>query len=90
MNGPQSLQFLLSLRRSLLERLYSHYEAHQSLMDATRPLKLLLRKNYRTRMEVLRFISAMWYGGPTELEAMSAQTDHDGVPPLQFYVARVS
>ena len=75
--------------RSLLMRLYTHYDIHQSLLDTSRPLCLLLRHNYRTRMEILRFISAIWYGGPSELEAMSSQTDIDAVPPLQFYVARV-
>ena len=80
---------ILLPNRSLLERLYHHYETYQSLIDNSKPLKLPLKLNYRSKMEILRFISAISYGGPHELVARSEQQDVVGVVPLTFYVAQV-
>ncbi len=39
-------------------------------------------------MEILRFISAIFYGGPDRLMARSVHVAVDGVVPLNFYVAQ--
>ena len=59
------------------------------MLDKERPLKLLLKLNYRSKMEILRFISAISYGGPEELIARSEQMDAPSIVPLTFYVAQV-
>ena len=52
-------------------------------------LKLPLKQNYRSKMEILRFISAISYGGPNELIARTIQGEAPGIVPLTFYVAQV-
>lgn len=74
--------------RSLLERLYHHYETYRNHISTERPLNILLRMNYRTKMEVLRFLSAVFYGGPDMLVDRSIQPTVDGVVPLTFYAAQ--
>ena len=75
--------------RSLLERLYTYYDVNHKLLVVDSPLKLPLKDNYRSKMEILRFISAISYGGPNELAARSIQADSPGIVPLTFYVAQV-
>lgn len=71
--------------QSLLERLYSFYEAHYSSLDTGNPLNILLNVNYRTKMEILRFISAIFYGGPDTLTCESNIPSVLHVTPLTFY-----
>lgn len=59
--------------RSLLERIYRHYEAHERHMNVVGPPSILLTINYRTKMEILRFISSIFYGGPDRLISRSDQ-----------------
>ena len=49
---------------------------------------MLLRYNYRSKMEIVRFLSAVYYGGPDMLEACSDQPTVDGIVPLTLYVAQ--
>ncbi len=77
-----------NLQRSLLERLYNHYEAYQRHLDSSSPLTILLRINYRSKMEILRFISAIFYGGPDKLVSRSNLQSSLGIMPLTFYMAQ--
>ncbi len=75
-------------QKSLLERLFRHYESYARHLDSRHPLNVLLSQNYRSKMEILRFISAIFYGGPDRLQAKSIQPPVDGIVPLNFYVAQ--
>ena len=75
-------------QKSLLERLFRHYESYSRHLDARHPLNVLLSQNYRSKMEILRFISAIFYGGPDRLQAKSVQPAVDSLVPLNFYVAQ--
>ena len=75
------------LHQSLLERLYRHYDNFYQRQDL-RPLTILMRMNYRSRLEILRFIAAIFYGGPDVLVPMSDQATAEGVVPLTFYTAQ--
>ena len=75
--------------KSLLERLYAYYDVNQKLLTVESQLKLPLKQNYRSKMEILRFISAISYGGPNELIARTIQGEAPGIVPLTFYVAQV-
>ena len=69
----------------MLERIFRHYATINSLYRLP-SYNILLRKNYRTRMEILRFIAATFYGGPDRLECRSNQTE-TSVPALRFFAA---
>ncbi|XP_074646768.1 3'-5' exoribonuclease HELZ2-like isoform X2 [Tubulanus polymorphus] len=76
--------------QSLLERLYKHYDFNARQLDrknASR-LKILLTFNYRTRMEILRFISAVFYGGPHQLIACSNDNTTIEHAAMVFYTTR--
>ena len=73
------------LHQSLLERIFRHYSKYH-IQCGLPSFNVLLRKNYRTRMEILRFISATFYGGPERLECKSNQTETN-VRALRFYAA---
>jgi superfamily I DNA and/or RNA helicase len=49
---------------------------------------ILLKCNYRTRMELVRFISAVFYGGPEVLHSFCSLPDVYGVIPLTLYTAQ--
>ena len=57
------------------------------MANGTSPLNILLSINYRTKMEILRFISAVYYGGPNQLHEASGLPDAEGITPLTFYTA---
>lgn len=73
--------------KSFLERLYRHYQKYSKQSDCG-DLNVLLSNNYRSKMEILRFISAIFYGGPDRLIAKSNILDVHGILPLTFYVAQ--
>ena len=73
--------------RSLLERLYRHYENYARHLDITSPLNVLLSVNYRSKMEILRFISAIFYGSPDALKSRS-NIPNTRFVPLTFYAAQ--
>ncbi|XP_013417543.1 helicase with zinc finger domain 2 isoform X2 [Lingula anatina] len=75
--------------KSFLERLYTHYDKYSHQSDCGH-LKVLLKKNYRSKMEILRFISAVFYGGPEKLESMADLPDVPNLSPLNFYAAQGS
>ena len=76
------------LHWSLIERLHHHYRMHARLVASLAPLNVLLRSNYRSKKEILRFISAVHYGGPDELRAESEQPTCDNIVPLTLYTAQ--
>ena len=78
------------MNRSLLQRLFTHYKMFQKHLAAQQApqLNLLLTRNYRTKMEILRFISAVFYDGPDSLIACSEQPHVNGIVPLTFYTAQ--
>lgn len=67
--SPEARQ--LGFHTSLLERLYAYYESLSGRIanKSSNPLNIFLSSNYRTKMEILRFISAIFYGGPDSLKA---------------------
>jgi superfamily I DNA and/or RNA helicase len=71
--------------QSLLERLFNYYEAHSALINVTSPLNILLSINYRTKKEILRFISAVFYGGPEVLKSEANIRAVLSITPLAFY-----
>ncbi|XP_061191305.1 helicase with zinc finger domain 2-like [Saccostrea echinata] len=73
---------------SLLERLFQYYESFCHKIDQTKPLNILLRINYRTKMEILRFISAIFYGGPEKLESRANLPSVLEITPLMFYAVQ--
>jgi hypothetical protein len=68
---PAIIQFFYTLNNFLyfwrVERLHLYYDSYSNRIDKTSPLNLLLSINYRTKMEILRFISSVFYGGPDRL-----------------------
>lgn len=73
---------------SLLERLFQYYDSFSHKIDPTKPLNILLRINYRTKMEILRFISAIFYGGPDKLESKANLPSVLEITPLMFYAVQ--
>ncbi|KAL3877847.1 hypothetical protein ACJMK2_035491 [Sinanodonta woodiana] len=73
------------LHMSLLERLYNYYDSHSNLISPESPLNILLSINYRTKMEILRFIAATFYGGPDKLISRSNIPAVVEITPLTFY-----
>lgn len=76
------------LHQSLLERLHQYYESHSGLIPKTSPLNILLSINYRTKMEILRFISAVFYGGPDVLKSEANIPSVLSVTPLAFHAVQ--
>lgn len=70
---------------SLLERLHLYYDSYSNRMDKSASLNLLLSLNYRTKMEILRFISSVFYGGPDRLISQANLPSVLEVTPLMFY-----
>ena len=73
---------------SLLERLYNYYESHSSLIDKSSPLNIPLSINYRTKMEILRFISSSFFGGPDKLKSEANIPSVVEITPLMFYTVQ--
>lgn len=85
-------------KRSLLERLFTHYEQHKSTSSQQSPSSennsafpqtpyvVLLTENYRCHAKILEFSSDSFYGG--ELVARGDQTTHDFIPVLSFHTAQ--
>lgn len=73
---------------SLLERLFQYYDSFSHKIDPAMPLNILLRINYRTKMEILRFISAIFYGGPDKLESKANLPSVLEITPLMFYAVQ--
>lgn len=73
---------------SLLERLFQYYDSFSHKIDPAKPLNILLRINYRTKMEILRFISAIFYGGPDKLESKANLPSVLEITPLMFYAVQ--
>lgn len=72
--------------RSLVHRLFEHYKMYAYVVEGSLP-NILLKSNYRTKMEILRFLAAVFYGGPDKLVACSTQNQIESVVPLTFYTA---
>lgn len=72
----------------LLERLFQYYDSFSHKIDPAKPLNILLRINYRTKMEILRFISAIFYGGPDKLESKANLPSVLEITPLMFYAVQ--
>ena len=53
------------------------------------PLNILLSINYRTKPEILRFISSVFYGGPENLKAYGRIPSVVYITPLMFYAVQV-
>lgn len=80
-----------SFGMSMLERLYLYYDAfyhHLVEKSGHGPLNIFLSINYRTKMEILRFISAIFYGGPDMLKAYGNIPSVVEVTPLVFHVVQ--
>ncbi|XP_033763482.1 LOW QUALITY PROTEIN: helicase with zinc finger domain 2-like [Pecten maximus] len=73
---------------SLLERLYQYYDSHSSKIDQASPVNILLNINYRSKHEILRFISAIFYGGPDKLESQAKLPSVLTITPLTFYAVQ--
>ncbi|GFR93377.1 helicase with zinc finger domain 2, partial [Elysia marginata] len=80
---------------SVLERLYNYYLKMekcdvQELAEKCQqsPLTIFLRMNYRTKREILQFISAVFYKSPGSLKACGDIPDLIEMPPLAFYVVQ--
>ena len=101
MGAPAYSKYLwpegLGPKRSLLERLFTHYE--QNKKTSSQPCSssetsstflqthvVLLTENYRSHAKVLEFPSDCFYGG--ELIAKGDQNTHESVPVLSFYTAQ--
>lgn len=74
-----------NFHHSLVERLYNYYSSYASELAKINPINILLSINYRTKMEILRFISSTFYGGPDKLQSQSNLPSVLGITPLQFY-----
>lgn len=80
--------------RSLLERLFTHYQKTVSQEDSTSadngsnetPYVVMLTENYRCHEDILAFPSECFYGG--ELLARGDQLTHPSIPALSFYTAQ--
>ena len=53
------------------------------------PLNILLSINYRTKKEILRLISSIFYGGPDNLKAYGNIPSVVRITPLMFYAVQV-
>lgn len=76
---------------SLLERLFQYYmEFYHQLQTrpSFTPLTIFLSINYRTKMEILRFIAAVFYGGPEKLTACGNVPSVVEITPLLFYAVQ--
>ena len=73
---------------SLVERLFHHYKTYASRVSSSDLPSILLSSNYRTKMELVRFLAAVFYGGPEALHSLSKLPDVHGVVPLTFYSAQ--
>ncbi|XP_041364401.1 helicase with zinc finger domain 2-like [Gigantopelta aegis] len=80
----------LNFHVSLLQRLYRHYESFREQLNQrnSSPLNIFLSINYRTKMEILRFISAIFYGGPDQLKAQGSIPSVVEITPLVFYAVQ--
>ena len=43
--------------RSLLERLFHHYQSYEASLRDASPLTIMLSQNYRTQQQILQFIA---------------------------------
>ena len=77
-----------NLHQSLLERLHQYYDSHSTYIPETSPLNILLSINYRTKMEILRFISSVFYGGPDILKSEANIRSVLSITPLAFYAVQ--
>ncbi|KAH9515064.1 hypothetical protein Btru_019075, partial [Bulinus truncatus] len=80
---------------SILVRLYNYYEqmancgiSQVSEKSKQSPLNIFLSINYRTKPEILRFISSVFYGGPDNLKAYGNVPSVMGITPLVFCVVQ--
>ncbi|BFZ02836.1 hypothetical protein BsWGS_05875 [Bradybaena similaris] len=80
---------------SILVRLFNYYEqiANCGVSQITErsqqsPLNIFLSINYRTKQEILRFISSVFYGGPDHLKAYGQIPAVMGITPLMFYAVQ--
>lgn len=80
---------------SLLVRLYNYYDyiancgiKQVSERSQQSPLNIFLSINYRTKTEILRFISSVFYGGPDNLKAYGQIPSVMGLTPLMFYAVQ--
>ncbi|XP_076459401.1 3'-5' exoribonuclease HELZ2-like isoform X2 [Babylonia areolata] len=77
--------------KSMLERLHDHYfQFYHQLQKIPRStaLTIFLTINYRTKKEILRFISAVFYGGPEKLTASGSIPSVVELTPLLFYAVQ--
>ena len=98
MGAPAYSKYLwpedLGPKRSLLERLFTHYEQNKKTSQpcsssetrSTFPYVVLLTENYRCHAKVLEFPSDCFYGG--KLIPRGDQTTHKSIPVLSFYTAQ--
>jgi len=70
---------------SIVERLHNYYGI-TSTDECQLPI-LRLKTNYRNHPEILRFLSSVFYGGPSVLVSKCDQQLADKVLPLNFYAA---
>ncbi|XP_012934940.1 helicase with zinc finger domain 2 isoform X2 [Aplysia californica] len=80
---------------SILVRLYNYYEqiTNCGISQVTErskqsPLNILLSINYRTKPEILRFISSVFYGGPENLKAYGKIPSVVHITPLMFFAVQ--
>ncbi|RUS75490.1 hypothetical protein EGW08_016758 [Elysia chlorotica] len=80
---------------SILVRLFNYYDSIANcsinlLSDKCQksPLNIFLSVNYRTKTEILRFISSVFYGGPESLKAYGKIPSVMGITPLMFYAVQ--
>jgi len=66
--------------------LFHHYKSFAGVISSLP--NILLSSNYRTKMEIVRFIAAVFYGGPDVLRSLSDIPGVPGVIPLTFYTAQ--
>ncbi|XP_064617537.1 3'-5' exoribonuclease HELZ2-like [Liolophura sinensis] len=75
----------LKFNHSLLERMCSFYrEAINHISERNVP-QILFNKNYRSKKEILQFLSSVFYGGPETLISESHIPSVRGISPLAFY-----
>ncbi|KAK7002884.1 helicase with zinc finger domain 2-like isoform X1 [Biomphalaria glabrata] len=80
---------------SILVRLYNYYEQMAncgisvvSEKSKHSPMNIFLSINYRTKPEILRFISSVFYKGPDNLKAYGNVPSVMGITPLVFCVVQ--
>ncbi|XP_059174915.1 helicase with zinc finger domain 2-like isoform X2 [Physella acuta] len=80
---------------SILVRLFNYYDfiancgiSQMSEKSQHSPLNIFLSINYRTKPEILRFISSVFYGGPDNLKAYGQVPSVMGITPLMFYAVQ--